>query len=541
MLERMSSTDPRPLSRRAFLSASAGASLLAACAGGATVGSPGALGPVGSPAGSGTPGASPSPVASPTASAVPDTGVGQAYTFPLGTVSINNRAPNSLPDLSRMAGQADTTNPIEHYVVIMMENHSCDNYFGMLPVQGQPLFDGFTFDANGKPMNKNPLTGGYQHVFHLPDTCQPNGVNQQWTATRDQIDKGAMDGFPPTDLEAMGYFDNTDLPFLYSLANTFCVGNRAYCSATAQTYPNHRYMLSGTSQGYIATSDASLEGPGPANGTLQDMMTKYGVSWKDYFVDLPGCAIIPQNVENHPTNFAPNSEFLADLQAGTLPSVSYVDPEFGATDDVGGALFPYLQSIISTLPAAIQQGVIGLAENTFNSSGGDEENPQDIAIGEIFLYTMINACIASPLWPKMMIMLTWDEHGGYYDHVPPAAAVEPDAIQPMLSSTDYPGMFNITGVRVPFVVISPYSKPHGVSNVPHEHTAIIATIAQKFNLPALTYRDAQSPTLHDYLNLNAPPALLKPPTLATPRAPEGGCNEPSPSPVIAPNTKVRPA
>jgi phospholipase C len=102
-------------------------------------------------------------------------------------------------------------------------------------------------------------------------------------------------------------------------------------------------------------------------------------------------------------------------------------------------------------------------------------------------------------------------------------------------------MFNITGVRVPFVVISPYSKPHGVSNVPHEHTAIIATIAQKFNLPALTYRDAQSPTLHDYLNLNAPPALLKPPTLATPRAPEGGCNEPSPSPVIAPNTKVRPA
>jgi phospholipase C len=536
MLERMSSTDPRPLSRRAFLSASAGASLLAACAGGATVGSPGAPGPVGSPAGSGTPGASPSPVASPTASAVPDTGVGQAYTFPLGTVSINNRAPNSLPDLSRMAGQADTTNPIEHYVVIMMENHSCDNYFGMLPVQGQPLFDGFTFDANGKPMNKNPLTGGYQHVFHLPDTCQPNGVNQQWTATRDQIDKGAMDGFPPTDLEAMGYFDNTDLPFLYSLANTFCVGNRAYCSATAQTYPNHRYMLSGTSQGYIATSDASLEGPGPANGTLQDMMTKYGVSWKDYFVDLPGCAIIPQNVENHPTNFAPNSEFLADLQAGTLPSVSYVDPEFGATDDVGGALFPYLQSIISTLPAAIQQGVIGLAENTFNSSGGDEENPQDIAIGEIFLYTMINACIASPLWPKMMIMLTWDEHGGYYDHVPPAAAVEPDAIQPML-----PGMFNITGVRVPFVVISPYSKPHGVSNVPHEHTAIIATIAQKFNLPALTYRDAQSPTLHDYLNLNAPPALLKPPTLATPRAPEGGCNEPSPSPVIAPNTKVRPA
>jgi phospholipase C len=202
-----------------------------------------------------------------------------------------------------------------------------------------------------------------------------------------------------------------------------------------------------------------------------------------------------------------------------LPAVSFVDPEFGLVDEVGTTLFGYLNKI-PNLPASIQAGLASLAENT-NAKGGDEENPQDIAIGELFASTVINAVMASPQWSRTLLVWTYDEHGGYYDHVAPMGAVEPDNIPPNISSTDQPGAFNVTGVRIPTVVVSPYSRPHAVSNVPHDHTSIIATIAAKWNLPALTYRDAQAATLVDYLNLSGPPAFATPPTLAAPALPAG--------------------
>ena len=416
-----------------------------------------------------------------------------------------------------------------------MENHSFDNYFGMLPVRGQPLADGFKFDANGHPTNSNPLDGGYQKVFRLQGTCQPNGVNQTWDATRRQINGGKMDGFPPTDSEAMGYWDEADIPFYYSLAKTFCLGNRAYCSATAQTYPNRRFLYAGTAQGMISTSSDSFTMAAPANGSLMDMMTRYGVSWRNYFSDLPALAIVPQNIEQHPQNFSPVAQFFVDCAAGTLPAVSFVDPEFGLVDVVGGELFSYLNQV-PNLPASIQASMANLA-NKVNAQGGDEENPQDIAIGENFVSSVVNAVMASPNWARTLLVWTYDEHGGYYDHVPPVPMVKPDDIPPSLSPTDIPGEYNLSGIRVPTVVVSPYSRPHAVSNLVHDHTAIIATIAAKWNLPALTYRDAQSPTLLDYLDLQSKPAFLTPPTLAKPGTPTLGlsrCQGTAPAPVISP-------
>src|SRR6202012_2267753 len=119
---------------------------------------------------------------------------------------------------------------------------------------------------------------------------------------------------------------------------------------------------------------------------------------------------------------------------------------------------------------------------------------------------------------RTLLVWTYDEHGGYYDHVPPASVPKPDDIAPGISSTDEQGSYNITGVRVPTVVVSPYAKPNAVTNVMHEHTSVIATIAKKWNLPALTFRDAQANTLLDYLDLTSVPAFLTPPTLAAPAA-----------------------
>jgi phospholipase C len=544
------------INRGGFLRNSAGAATLglAACAGGTSIGGGSPIPNDGTAAtpghtsapGSGTttpPAATPAPGSTATAPATSPTstpGVGataSAVPYPSGSVSSGVRGPNSLPDSTRPAGTANASLPFEYVVVVMMENHSFDNYFGMLPLRGQPLADGFSFDSNGVPQNKNPLKGGYQHVFHLQGTCAPYEVTQAWDATHEQVNDGAMNGFAASCDTAMGYWDETDIPFYYSLAKTFCVGNRAFCSTQGQTYPNRRYLYAGTSGGLVSTSDSTFTMPAPANGTLMDVMTKYGVTWADYFTDEPALAIVPQTLENHPTNFFSIAQFFVDCAAGTLPNVSFIDPDFDTVGTVGSELFSYLQKIPDP-PASIAAALAQDKEDTA-SLGESEENPQDIAIGEQFVAKVVNAVMSGPHWPKTLLIWTYDEHGGYYDHVVPLGAPEPDTIQPNISATDYQAKFNVTGVRVPTVVVSPYSRPNAVSNVPHDHTSIIATIAAKWNLPALTYRDAQANTLLDYLNLNGPPAFLVPPALAAPSLPadEGGskCVEAPPPDTISPN------
>jgi phospholipase C len=115
--------------------------------------------------------------------------------------------------------------------------------------------------------------------------------------------------------------------------------------------------------------------------------------------------------------------------------------------------------------------------------------------------------------------------GAYYDHVPPPAAIAPDSIPAKLGPGDRPGGRDTYGLRVPAIAASPYSKPNSVTNVVHDHTSVLATIEAKSNLPFLTYRDANA-TVKDCLNLEAPPALLHPPTLAEPPAPTGAATPP---------------
>lgn len=458
-----------------------------------------------------------------------------------GGDGVAGRAPGSLPDPTRGAGTADDTLPFDRIVVVMMENHSFDNYLGMLPLRGQPKADGLRLDANGAPANSNPLQGGFQKSFHMEGTCQPGSVTQNWNSSHKQIDGGRMDGFAGTSNTAMGYWDESDLPFYYSLAKTFCLGNRSFASAPAQTYPNRRFLYSGTAQGTIATDSSGFSLPAPAAGTLMDLLTKYGVSWRNYFTDLPAPVIIPQTLENHPLNFSPITQFFTDALLGTLPQVSFVDPEFGLIDEVGSILFGFLDKI-PDLPAPITSA-LNVLRNTVDAQSGSEENPADIALGEAFVSQVVQAVMSSPQWSRTLLVWTYDEHGGYYDHVPPVSVPVPDDIPPTLASTDIPGTYNITGMRVPTVVVSPYSKPNEVTNVMHDHTSIIATIAKKWNLPALTYRDAQANTLLDFLDLQSPPAFLKPPKLAAPAAPTlglAGCQSTAPAPIISPTASIDP-
>src|SRR5205807_944024 len=150
-----------------------------------------------------------------------------------------------------------------------------------------------------------------------------------------------------------------------------------------------------------------------------------------------------------------------------------------------------------------------------------QENPQNMAVGEGFLGQVIDALRASPQWPKTLFILSYDEHGGYYDHVPPPAALAPDSIQPVVDpgESTYDGYARY-GFRVPAVVIGPFVKQSYVSSVVYDHTSILAFLERKWNLAAMTYRDANANDLTDFLDLDAmkrgQPTFPELPKLAAP-------------------------
>lgn len=438
------------------------------------------------------------------ATAAPAPGSQQAALRVLGRTTL--RAPGSLPDPSQPAG-TDTLPGIDHIVVLMLENHSYDNLFGMLgrgPGQ-TPRGDGFTIGANGLPTATNPYGDGrIQHAFRMPTTCQLSGSpSQEWTASHVAYDGGRNDGFVRAPISygssqtvggvAMGYWTGDDLPFTYGLAGTFPIGDRWFCSVLGQTDPNRRYLIAATSAGMtddIGTGpgnfvpDSSL--PEPANGTIFNTLDQQGISWANYVDSYPDGAtpeLYPtDDSATEQTHYKPISQFYTDAAAGSLPSFTLLDP---------------------------------------NYTTQSQENPQNIAVGEALLAKVVNAIGGSPLWSSTMFVLMYDEHGGYFDHVPPPPALAPDSIAPMTQPGQpaYDG-FSRYGFRVPSVVVSPYAKPDYVSHVYYDHASVLAMLERKWNLPALTYRDANANDLTDFIDLKAlakrQPAFRSLPSLPAP-------------------------
>jgi phospholipase C len=413
------------------------------------------------------------------------------------------RQPDSLPYPNVAPGRPHPRIPIDHVVVVMMENHSFDNYLGFLARRGRPGADGFHFDTRGRPLDANPAPGGgYIRAFPMPSACQMESEpSQSWNASHVAVAGGAMTGFVTASGDvAMGYWTDADLPFYYSLAKTFALANRWFASVQGQTYPNRRFLHAATAYGLVSTVTPSPTDPPPPNGTIFDRLNAYGVSWTNYFTDLPQTAIIPSTVERNPSHLAPITQFYADAAAGRLPALSLVDPDFGLADVVGG-LVPG-----QPIPPNVR------------AQGQDEENPQNIRFGEAFVAQVVSAVMASPVWGRTLLIWLYDEHGGYYDHVPPPPAPAPDNIPPAIGPNDFQAGYDAYGLRVPAVVISPWARPGSISNVVHDHTSILAFIEQKWNLPALTRRDANATSLLDFLDFRRP-ALLHPPALAAPSDP----------------------
>ncbi len=387
------------------------------------------------------------------------------------------RHPGSLP-YPHLPPGTDTIPQIEHIVVLMMENHSYDNKLGLLCRRDA---DGLRIGPGGRPLAENPYANGdIQHAFHMPTTCQLDGApSQTWLDSHTQFDHGRNDGFVVSGSGpvAMGYWDGDDQPFYYSLARLFPIADRYFASLLGQTFPNRRYLISATSIGMVNDTTPLLTDY-PANGTIFDALDGSSVTWKDYYSNLPTVELYPKlYLANIGTKVVPITHFFTDVAAGTLPGVSLVEPDY-----------------------------------TMQS----EEDPQNIAVGEQFAAQVINAVMEGPAWDRTLLIWTYDEHGGYYDHVPPPPALAPDSIAPEVPTGEsaYNG-FAQYGFRVPCAIVSPWARRGYVSHQVFDHTSVCALVEAKWNLPAMTYRDANANPMLDMIDLRYP-AFLEPPRLAEP-------------------------
>jgi phospholipase C len=359
--------------------------------------------------------------------------------------------------------------PITHIVVVMKENRSFDHYFGQLSKNGQP-------DVEAQPSTfTNPGTdGGAVSPFHLTTTCVNSDPDHQWAAMHEQVADGGMSGFVKSAASTtgtngqfvMGYYEPTDLPFYYFLANTYAIADHHFASVRSGTFPNRDYLVLGTSDGVTCTGCGY---PDAAIPSIFDEIEAAHLTWATYSDGEPlgGTLDWPNNhVNNH--TFA---SFVADAAAGTLPNVSFVD----SIDNVQ-----------------------------------DEHPIADIQVGEAWTRSLYEALVTSPSWMSTAMIFTYDEAGGFADHVPPGDSC---VARPQDTA------FYELGVRVPLMVISPWARRHFVSHAQHEHTSITRFIEAVYDLPALTARDANSDALLDMFDFGcAPDAVPDAPDAGT-----GGC------------------
>jgi phospholipase C len=401
---------------------------------------------------------------------------GSAPTTTAGAGPTTGRRAGERPFPLRAAG-TDMIPQIRHIVVLMMENHSFDNYFGML---GRG--DGFQLGADGLPTNSNPGPDGTPlTVYPASSVCQANvDVSQSWPASHLSWDHGRNDGFvKATGRDPMAYFTQSDLPFYYSLGRTFPLCDRWFSSVMAQTYPNRRFLMAASAFGLVDDTfpaSANRSNRPHGFGTIFEMLDHFGIGWRNYYSNVPGTLIFLYLASRSHGDIQKIDRFFADAKAGTLPGFCIVDPDF-----------------------------------SFSS----EENPQDIQNGQQFAASVVDAVMQSPAWPNTVLIWLYDEHGGYYDHVPPKRAVRPDDIPPDVPADALDDdLYSWTGFRVPAVVVSPWARRNYVSHVAYDHTSILKLVETKWNLPALSNRDANAANLLDTLDLQAArPPFLTPPSL----------------------------
>jgi phospholipase C len=437
---------------------------------------------------------------------------------------------------------------INHIIIMAQENRSFDHYFGALRqywadngYADQP-FDGLPQFPTSSPSGPAPTNPGCDPAFpapandctidsnspavqsfHLKTICVENpsptwneahvGFNLNdpvsgtptldgfvWAAAHDSRNEGFFD---VDGVRVMGYYDGSDLNYYYYMASNFGTSDRWFSPVMTRTAPNRMYLLAATSHGHVYPLSGS-NSPQLSDTTIFQVLQNAGISWKIYVHPGPdgctsaSCLYKQSYVQNftygntilnqYPQNIVPISQFFTDVQNGTLPQVTLIEPA----------------------------SEVALDEHPADSDIGP---PPNIKAGSNYVASLINALMASPSWKDSAFIFTFDEYGGFYDHVPTQPTVSPDGIPP---SDLFPGDvctkvsgptcdFTYTGNRVPLIVISPFAKKNYVSHTVADYTAVLKLIETRFNLPNLTARDAVQMDMTEFFDFNNPP-WVKPPT-----------------------------
>jgi phospholipase C len=428
-----------------------------------------------------------------------------------------------------------TISSVNHIIFMMQENRSFDSYFGKIddyrasltPALGRDLDDLETTFTAPADDNTNVAT------FHFTTSCIFN-TTAAW-----QESHGDMNRFSPNDgsplllngfvhtaglqavnektadtrgIRSMGFYNQNDLISPYWFATQFATSDRWYSPSPMQTEAVRLYAMAATSQGFVhppQESKATLTAT-----TIFQLLDNAGVSWKIYSVDKDSTGLItslnffqPYGASKQDHIF-PIAQFFTDMQNGTLPQFSYIEPSF----------------------------ITNLDEHPGRGT--------NIQAGAQFMNKILTAFVSSPSWKDSIFIETFDEGGGMFDHVGPmidGQAIQelnasasgqavgagkyptdataqhvpsPDAIMPRDPHPGDPtGDFTRTGFRVPLIIVSPFAKPHYVSHTPMDYTAVLKFVETRFNLPHLTQRDAAQPDMSEFFDFTAP--NLTPPTPVT--------------------------
>ena len=342
--------------------------------------------------------------------------------------------------------------PIDTVVVCMMENRSFDHYLGWLATDEAYLEAGrsrygkrFRIDGDNRRRYRDP-TGTAVPTFHLGTSpefpnpyrgCGFRDPGHGWESGRVQRDRGFLADGSGNDIYALGYFEADDLPFYAALSRRFTVLDRCFSSVLGATFPNREYLHSGQSGGIM--NNALPPAVGYPDGftwpTIWDRLIAAGVPAGYYYTDLPVTLLWGVRLSSIQHTIA---DYFADAAAGTLPNVVFIDPRF-----------------------------VGDLRT-------DEHPHGDVRDGQRFVWACLTAFMQSPQWERGLFILTYDEWGGFFDHV------RPPKLRDDRASRRDDENFAQAGFRVPARLVSPYARPGFVDHLRYDHTSILRFLEWRF-------------------------------------------------------------
>jgi phospholipase C len=364
--------------------------------------------------------------------------------------------------------------PIEHVIVLMFENNSFDRMLGCMKAVYPNL--------EGVDPNKTWVNPDFPDANHL--FAQLKGANYSISVDPghelDDVLRQTYDGnsgfvrdfaqhapqAPAEDrYEVMGYFSLDALPVLHTLASNFLVCDHWFSSVPGPTWPNRFFVHSGTSLGHTDMPNGFFQ---PAihlydQPTVYQRLSERGISWEIYYGDVPQSLILLEQLK-YPDHYHRLDDFVtaASGPAGNFPAYACIEPYY------------------------------------FGTKQCDQHPPTDVRLGEAFLAQVYNALRQNEkLWMSTLLVVLYDEHGGFYDHVQPPATVAPDEHTDQFA-------FDKLGVRVPAILISPWLDP-GVLQTQFDHTSLLRYAMEKWGLGALGNRAAQANSFADALTRRATP------------------------------------